>query len=86
MKSNERFGLRAGKDFRDAEVITSTRASNPASSWCYCVIQVNEDDFRFLACFFFWGLYFVTIDRGAKYRISGASAGLLQRDAIVGHA
>ena len=29
---------------------------------------------RFLACFVFWGSCFVTIDRGAKYRISGASA------------
>ena len=32
------------------------------------------DDVRFLASIVFWGSCFVTIDRAAKYRISGASA------------
>ena len=40
----------------------------------YVVRLVNVDDLRFLACFASWGSCFVTIDRGAKNRIAGASA------------
>ena len=40
----------------------------------FFAVAVIVDAFRFLACFVFWGSCFVTIDRGAKNRISGASA------------
>ena len=36
-------------------------------------IHVNVDDFHFLASFVFCGSCFVTIDKGARYRNSGAS-------------
>ena len=63
----QRIAKSAGRDFSDGEVITSTRASNPAPfrnhesktsvvGWCCCSIRVNVDAFRFLACFVFRGI------------------------------